>query len=69
MAGIERRLRELERHTPKEEDYECDLSGLTDEELDLVETAMSSPQPIDPASLPIETQRAFARIQIVPKDR
>jgi len=67
MAGIERRLRELERNTPKEEDYECDLSGLTDVELDLVETALSGPQPIDPASLSLETQRAFAKIQIVPK--
>jgi len=67
MAGIERRLRELERNTPKEEDYECDLSGLTDEELDLVEIAMSGPQPVDVQSLSWETQRAIAKIQIVPK--
>ena len=67
MAGIERRLRELERNTPREEDCECDLSGLTDEELDLVEQAVSGAQPIDVGSLPLPTQRAFAKIQLVPK--
>lgn len=67
MAGIERRLRELEKSTPREEDYECDLSGLSDEELDLVEQAVSGPQPIDVGSLPKATQRAFAKIQLVPK--
>ena len=67
MAGIERRLRELERNTPREEDYECDLSGLTDEELDLVEQVVSGPQPIDVGALPLKTQRAFAKIQLVPK--
>ncbi|MET0240204.1 MAG: hypothetical protein ABW184_09940 [Sphingobium sp.] len=66
MNPLDRRLRALEAQAPKSfaPEFDCDLSALSDDQRAMVEAALNGPQPIVAESLPLATQRAFARIRL-----